>query len=88
MKFTSRSKAYEIYAPIEPGCDSTERPKIKLIYNGNTFDYIPRPVVSQEDRADWQTVTLIYRGNTFERKLPPSKPYQKPRAINWRWQFG
>lgn len=32
------------------------------------------------------TVALIYRGNTYERKLSTPKPYQKPRAINWRWQ--
>jgi hypothetical protein len=33
----------------------------------------------------WPTVTLIYRGVTHERKIQPLKPYQKPRAINWRW---
>ena len=89
MKFASRRKAYEIPAPINHSCDSTTQPKIKLTYNGNTFDYIPRPpvVVSEEDKKNWSTVTLIYRGNVFERKLPPPKPYQKPHAINWRWRF-
>ncbi len=89
MKFTSCSKAHKIPAAIKHGSDSTTQPKIKLIYNGNTFDYIPRsPVVaSEDDKKDWSTVTLIYRGNVFERKLPPPKPYQKPRAINWRWRF-
>ena len=92
MKLNSRRKAYEVSAPINHGsdfCDSIKKPKIKLTYNGNTFDYIPRPpiVVSEDDTADWSTVTLIYRGNVFERKLPPPKPYQKPRAINWRWRF-
>lgn len=68
--------------------DGRERSQHKLIYRGNTFDYIPRPVVvSAEEQTDWQTVTLIYRGNTYERKLPPPKPYQKPHAINWRWQY-
>ena len=73
----------------EHGFDFTEQPQIKLRYNGNTFDYIPRPpvVVSEEDKKDWSTVTLIYRGNVFERKIAPPKPYQKPRAINWRWRF-
>jgi formylglycine-generating enzyme required for sulfatase activity len=37
--------------------------------------------------ADRPTVTLICRGNTYERKLQPPKPYQKPHAINWRWQL-
>lgn len=89
MKLNSRRKAYEISAPINHGSNSTEQSKIKLTYNGNTFDYIPRPpvVVSEEDTTDWPTVTLIYRANVFERKIAPPKPYQKPRAINWRWRF-
>ncbi|WP_268748909.1 hypothetical protein [Aliterella atlantica] len=29
--------------------DSRESCKLKLIYRGNTFDYIPRPVVSAEE---------------------------------------
>jgi len=89
MKFTSRSNAYKIPAPINHGSDSSPQSKIKLTYNGNTFDYIPRPpvVVSEDDKKDWPTVTLIYRANIFERKLPPPKPYQKPRAINWRWRL-
>ena len=89
MKLNSRRKTYKIPAPINHGSNSTEQPKIKLTYNGNAFDYIPRPpvIVSENDTTDWPTVTLIYRGNVFERKLPPPKPYQKPRAINWRWRF-
>lgn len=88
MKSTFPSKASEIPTPIKHGSDVKEQPKIKLIYNGNTFDYIPRPVVvCKEDKKDWPTVTLIYRANIFERQLPPPKPYQKPRAINWRWRF-
>ncbi len=87
MQFPSCSKADKLPAPIKPSSDPTEQPKIKLIYNGNTFDYNPRPVVSKEDKSNWKTVTLIYRANIFERKLPPPKPYQKPRAINWRWRF-
>jgi hypothetical protein len=89
MTIFSRNKAHKIPALIKHGSDSTEPPKIKLTYNGNTFDYIPRsPVVaSEDDKKDWSTVTLVYRGNVFARKLPPPKPYQKPRAINWRWRF-
>ena len=91
MKLNSRRKTYKIPAPINHGSDSSEatEQKIKLTYNGNVFERIPRSpvVVSDEDTADWQTVTLMYRGNVFERKLPPPKPYQKPRAINWRWRF-
>ena len=87
MKLTFRGNSYEVPAPIQLGSDSTDRPKIKLIYRGNTFDYTPRlVVVSEEVETDGSTVTLIYRGNTYERKLQPPKPYQKPRAINWRWQ--
>lgn len=87
MKLTFRGNFYEAPAPIQLVSDSTEQPKIKLIYRGNTLDYTPRPVVvSQEVETDGQTVTLIYRGNTYERKLKPLNPYQKPHAINWRWK--
>jgi Domain of unknown function (DUF4278) len=87
MKLTYRGISYEVPAPIQLGSDSTDQPKIKLIYRGNIYDYTPRPVVvSQEDKTDWSTVTLIYRGTTYQRQIQPSKPYQKPRAINWRWQ--
>ena len=87
MKSIFDRKASEVSTPIKHGFNVKEQPKIKLIYNGNTFDYIPRPVMCQEDKKDWSTVTLIYRANIFERQLPPPKPYQKPRAINWRWRF-
>jgi Domain of unknown function (DUF4278) len=87
MTLTYRGISYEVPAPIQLGCDSTDQPKIKLIYRGNIYDYTPSPVVvSQEDKTDWSTVTLIYRGTTYQRQIQPSKPYQKPRAINWRWQ--
>lgn len=88
MKLTYRGNAYEVHPPIQLGSDSTNQPKIKLIYRGSTYDYTPRPVVvSEAVEPDEPTVTLIYRGNTYERKLQPSKPYQKPRGINWRYQF-
>lgn len=87
MKLTFRGNSYDVPAPIQLGPDSTEQPKIKLIYRGNVFYYTPRPVVvSEEVETDEPTVTLIYRGNTYERQLHAPKSYQKPRAINWRWQ--
>ncbi len=87
MKLTFRGNSYETSAPIQLASDSTDQPKIKLVYRGHTLDYTSRPVVvSEEVETDGPTVTLIYRGNTYERKLQPPKPYQKPHAINWRWK--
>jgi hypothetical protein len=86
MKRTYRGISYEVSAPVRHSSDPVDNPQIKLFYQGNVFDYIPRPVrIAQEW---WPTVTLIYRGVSYERKIPPLKPYQKPRAINWRWDFG
>lgn len=82
-----RGNAYEISAPIQRSSDSTHQPK-KLIYRGNAYNYTPRSVVvSEVDTTDWKTVTLIYRGNTYKGKVQPPQPYQKPRAINWRYQI-
>jgi hypothetical protein len=87
MKLTYRGNSYETSAPIQLASDSKDRPKLKLIYRGCTFDYTPHPlVVSKEVETDRPIATLIYRGNTYERRLQPPKPYQKPQAINWRWQ--
>ena len=70
MKLTYRGNSYEVPAPIELDYDSTEQPKIQLIYRGNSLDYIPCPVVNWElDKTDCSTVDLIYRGNSYERKL-------------------
>jgi lipopolysaccharide export system protein LptA len=86
MKLTYRGNSYEVAAPIELDSDSTELPQIKLIYRGNTYYYIPHPVVdSEEVETDEPTVNLIYRGNTYKRQLRATKPYQKAHAINWRW---
>ena len=72
---------------------TTDRPKIRL--RGSIFLYTPRPMAiihkagdikDREVETDGQTVTLIYRGHTYERTLQPSKPYQQPRNLNWRWQ--
>ena len=70
-------------APIQAYADPVDNPKIKLFYRGIAYDYIPRPMLIAQKW--WPTVTLIYRGVTHERKIQPLKPYQKPRAINWRW---
>ena len=71
MKLTYRGNSYEVPAPISLDYDFTEQSKIKLIYRGNTLDYIPRPVVSWElDKTDCPTMNLIYRGNNYELTLP------------------
>lgn len=88
MTLTYRGNTYETPAPIQLGSDSTDRLPIKLIYRGHTYYYIPRPVISfAEIETDEPTITLIYRGSTYKRKLRATKPYQKPRAINWRWRI-
>lgn len=70
MKLTYRGNSYEVPALIQFGFNSTEQPKIKLVYRGNTLDYIPRPlVIGESDRTDCSMVNLIYRGNSYERKL-------------------
>lgn len=70
MKLIYRGNSYEVPAPIPLDYDSTEQPKIQLIYRGNSLDYIPCPVVNWElDKTDCPTVDLIYRGNSYERKL-------------------
>ncbi len=87
MHFTDRGNSYEVPAPVQQGSDATDQPKIKLIYRGNTIDYVSPPVVvSEVDKTDWPTATFIYRGNTYQRKIQPPQPDQKPSAINWRWQ--
>jgi hypothetical protein len=85
MTLTYRGISDKVSTSIQPDSNSIDQPKIKLFYRGNTFDYIPRPEVGPEE--DWPTVTLMYRGVTYERKIQPPKPYQKPRAMNWRWNF-
>ncbi len=69
MKLTYRGNSYEVPAPIQLDYDSTKQPKIKLVYRGNTLDYIPSPVIWESDKTDCPTATLIYRGNSYERKF-------------------
>jgi hypothetical protein len=79
-----RGISHEVSTPIRHYSDPVDNnPQIKLFYRGNVFDYIPRPM--QIAQKWWPTVTFIYRGVTYERKVQPPKLYQKPRAINWRW---
>jgi hypothetical protein len=70
-----------------PESMSIDRPKVQLIYRGSVFNYTRSPItIDRTDRSNWQIVNLICKGHTYERKLPPPQPYQKPRALNWRWQ--
>jgi hypothetical protein len=80
-----RGISYEASAPTQDYSTPVNNPKIKLFNRGNGYDYIPRPVPIAQKW--WPTAILIYRGVTHERKIQPLKPYQKPRAINWRWNF-
>lgn len=89
MKLTFRGHSYNIPTPIRLGSAATDQSKIKLTYRGHTYDYTPCPVtVSKAVETDKLTVRLIYRGNAYERQLQSQNPYQKPRAINWRYQHG
>jgi hypothetical protein len=82
------SNAYKVPIPTQHGFDLTEQPKIKLIFRGYIIDHVPSPaVVLKADKTDWPTATLVCRGYIFKRKIQPPQPYQKPRAINWRWQL-
>jgi hypothetical protein len=82
------SNAYKVPIPTQDGFDLAEQPKIKLIFRGYIIDHVPSPVVVLEtDKTDWTMVTLVCRGYTFNRKIHLPQPYQKPRAINWRWQL-
>jgi hypothetical protein len=67
--------------------DCKHQHSFRLIYRGEIFDYTP-PIkkIDRTDRSNWQVVILICKGHLYERKLPPPQPYQKPRALNWRWQ--
>jgi hypothetical protein len=87
MKLTFRGCSYTAPDPIQTNSDSTEQPKIKLIYRSLTYYIDPPAVMDSETVAtDEPTVTLVYRGNTYERKLQLPQPYQRPSAINWRYQ--
>ncbi len=77
----------KVSTPIQAYSHSVDIPPVKLFcrVRGNVCDYIPRP--KKIVQKWWPTVTLIYRGVSYERKITPLKPYQKPRVINWRWNY-
>lgn len=88
MKLNYRGNAYNVPAWIHSNSDSTDQPKQKLIYRGLVYDYTPRPAATPEAfDPNTLTVTLIYRGVTFERQIRSPKPYQTPRAMNWRYRM-
>ena len=77
MKLTYRGNFYQVPDPVQLDFNSTEQPKIKLVYRGNAIDYISRPIVIWEpDKTDCPTVDLIYRGNSYERKLQSTSQAQ------------
>lgn len=87
MKLTFRGCSYKVPDRSQPGSDSMNQPKIKLIYRAVTY-YVNLPTVMASEVVEMTDpmVTLIYRGNTYKRKLQPPQFYQKPRVINWRYQ--
>jgi hypothetical protein len=88
MKLNQRTTTTTVCEPLQLSSDTLNHPKTQLIYRGNTYNYTPPLMaICTEDKTDWPTVTLTYRGTSYERKIQPPKPYRKPRAINWRWQF-
>jgi hypothetical protein len=87
MKLTFRGHSYEVSAPIQLDSDSTGQPQIKLTYRGHAYNSTPRfAVTSKVVEVDAPAVTLLYRGNIYKRQLQSSRLYQKPHAINWRYQ--
>ncbi|NJL39577.1 MAG: DUF4278 domain-containing protein [Leptolyngbyaceae cyanobacterium SM1_4_3] len=82
-----RGNAYEVPASIHSGSDSENQPKQKLIYRGQIYDYTPPSAIPEAFDPNATTVTLSYRGVTFERQIRSPKPYQPPRAINWRYRM-
>ncbi len=95
MKLTYRGQTYEAPAPVQLAPAAADQPQMKLIYRGHTCDYTPRLAVvpeasvkkgETESEIRGETVTLTYRGQIYQRNLQIPSPYQKPRAINWRWQ--
>jgi hypothetical protein len=70
----------------QPEHNSVQPLKTKLIYRGNIFYQMPRPVAKLV-KLNGAIVTLICRGNTYQRQMQSPQPYRKPVAINWRWQL-
>lgn len=88
MKLTYRGNTYEVPASIHSSFNSENQPKQKLIYRGQIHEYMPSSASAPEVfDPNVRTVALTYRGVTFERQIRSPKPYQAPRAINWRYRL-
>lgn len=89
MQLTYRGHAYEVPDPIQSSSDSTDQPKIKLIYRGHTHHVTLRHLeLSEAIELGEETVMLMYRGSIYKRRLQSSKTHQQPRVITWRYQLG
>jgi hypothetical protein len=87
MKLFYCGNFYKASGPIQPAINLADQPKIKLVYRGETYNYVPPPKATPKaNTKDKQKVTLIYRGMSYEHTIPSPRPYQDSRAINWRWQ--
>ncbi|MBW4550127.1 MAG: DUF4278 domain-containing protein [Aphanocapsa sp. GSE-SYN-MK-11-07L] len=74
MKLTDRGNSYEVPAPVQQGSDATDQPKIKLIYRGNTIDYVPPLVVSEVDKRQLSSTGEIPTSVKFNPLSPIKSP--------------
>jgi hypothetical protein len=87
MTVTSSGDLSGVPTPNQFESKHQTRSNVKLIYRGQVFYATRRPEVAIEEvEQEGKTIELIYHGHTYQRKLPVPQPYQKPRALNWRWQ--
>jgi hypothetical protein len=74
------------YTPLT----EAEAPKtVQLLYRGVTFNHALNQVAPKRQAIceSENPVQLLYRGITYTCAPAPVRPYQKPRAINWRYQL-
>lgn len=72
MKLTYRGTFYEASVLPQPTPNSVGQPKVKLIYRGNAFSYVPPSIeVYKVDVADYLPEFLTYRGITYTQRLYP-----------------
>ncbi len=57
MKLSFCGNSSEVPTPIQFESDSTDRPKIELIYRGYTYDYTPTPNLRTERSAQPSVIT-------------------------------
>lgn len=57
----------------------------RLSYRGIPYQSQPQ-LAPKVAIAHTQPVTLVYRGQPYQIQRPTARPYQQPRALNWRWQ--